>query len=181
MVRGFAFRPIAIGALVPAAVMQHSAPANLFPRQTLEILHRYSISATPRGVVAKIARSSARSALVRAFTISCRRSMSSILLNCWRMWFCQTLPGVVLGDCSHAGSVPRVCCSVRRGNPWGSGRAWRQGLKNARDHRSRGSSYCVLRRAGSADHKRRVAGCGNGRTVGLLSPRRDVAILIRGP
>ncbi len=108
---GFAFSAIAIGALVPAAVMSIGA-ANLFTRNVWKSYIDPGISHAGEAGVAKIASLVVRSARSHLRS-SCRRNMRSIC-NCLGVYgYCRPFRRWC-SDCSRAGSGRKACCWAGR-------------------------------------------------------------------
>jgi SSS family solute:Na+ symporter len=92
---GFAFAAIAIGALVPAAVMSIAA-ANLFTRSIYKAYLRSSASHGDEARVAKIASLLVKvGALVIIITLPTKYAIELQLLG--GVWILQTLPAIVIG------------------------------------------------------------------------------------
>ena len=136
---GFAFSAIAIGALVPAAVMSIGA-ANLFTRNVWKAYVNPDIdSRRGGGGQDRVAGRQGRCA--RFHLYSCRRNMRSTC-NCsaacgscrpFRRW-CSA--------CSRAGSAPKACCSAGLSASAGDrGPAWSNGLKPLATIDLGGASY----------------------------------------
>jgi SSS family solute:Na+ symporter len=92
---GFAFAAIAIGALVPAAIMSIAA-ANLFTRNVYKELFRPSCSHAEEANVAKIASLVVKFGAL-AFVVAGPRKYAIQLQLLGGVWILQTLPAIGLG------------------------------------------------------------------------------------
>jgi SSS family solute:Na+ symporter len=103
---GFAFASIAIGALVPAAIMSIAA-ANLFTRNVYREYLRPNCTGKEESTAAKLASLIVKfGALVFIVYVPQKYAIEMQLLG--GVWILQTLPAVVIGACG----------SCRRSRPW---------------------------------------------------------------
>ncbi len=125
---GFAFSAIAIGALVPAAVMSIGA-ANLFTRNVWKSYVNPYVTHAGEARVAKITSLVVKVRRARPSSCCCRRNMRSICNCSAACGSCRRSLRWYL-DCSRAGSGRRLCCSAGRPvSAGGSWTAWSNGLK----------------------------------------------------
>ncbi|HLG81539.1 MAG TPA: sodium:solute symporter family protein [Bradyrhizobium sp.] len=124
---GFAFSAIAIGALVPAAVMSIGA-ANLFTRNVWKIYLHPEISHAGEASVAKIT-----SLIVKvgalAFTLFLPVQFALDLQLLGGLWILQTLPALVFGLYTRWFRAEGLLAGWAVGIAWGSWTAWSNGLK----------------------------------------------------
>jgi solute:Na+ symporter, SSS family len=124
---GFAFSAIAIGALVPAAVMSIGA-ANLFTRNVWKIYMHPEISHAGEASVAKIT-----SLIVKvgalAFTLFLPVQYALDLQLLGGLWILQTLPSLVFGLYTRWFRAEGLLAGWAVGILWGSWTAWSNGLK----------------------------------------------------
>jgi SSS family solute:Na+ symporter len=92
---GFSFAAIAIGALVPAAIMSIAA-ANLFTRNIYRELLRPSCSDKEEATVAKMASLVVKLGAL-AFIVALKKEYAIALQLLGGVWILQTLPAIVLG------------------------------------------------------------------------------------
>jgi solute:Na+ symporter, SSS family len=92
---GFSFAAIAIGALVPAAIMSIAA-ANLFTRNIYRELLRPSCSGKEEATVAKMASLVVKLGAL-AFIVALKKEYAIALQLLGGVWILQTLPAIVLG------------------------------------------------------------------------------------
>jgi SSS family solute:Na+ symporter len=124
---GFAFSAIAIGALVPAAVMSIGA-ANLFTRNVWKSYIDPQISHAGEAAVAKIA-----SLIVKigalAFTLFLPTQYALDLQLLGGLWILQTFPALVFGLFTRWFRAEGLLLGWAVGILWGSWTAWSNGLK----------------------------------------------------
>jgi solute:Na+ symporter, SSS family len=124
---GFAFSAIAIGALVPAAVMSIGA-ANLFTRNIWKSYIDPQISHAGEAAVAKIA-----SLIVKigalAFTLFLPTQYALDLQLLGGLWILQTFPALVFGLFTRWFRAEGLLLGWAVGILWGSWTAWSNGLK----------------------------------------------------
>ena len=175
---GFAFAAIAIGALVPAAVMSIGA-ANLFTRNVWKSYVDPGISHAGEAAVAKIASLVVKLGAL-AFTLFLPTQYALDLQLLGGLWILQTFPALVFGLFTRWFRAEGLLLGWAVGILWGSWTAWSNGLKAARDHRPRRRQLCVLCRARRADPQCRRRGDHHPhRRAGLARPaRRYCSILI---
>src|SRR5271167_2984628 len=136
---GFAFAAIAIGALVPAAVMSIGS-ANLFTRNFWKAY--VSPNVTPQGEakVAKIVSLAVKvGALVFIIFLPTEYAIDLQLLG--GMWILQTFPSVVFGLFTRWFRAEGLLLGWAVGILWGSWTAWSNGLKPLASVSLSGSSY----------------------------------------
>ncbi|WP_407177088.1 monocarboxylate uptake permease MctP [Bradyrhizobium sp. STM 3562] len=124
---GFAFSAIAIGALVPAAVMSIGA-ANLFTRNVWKTYLDPTISHAGEASVAKIT-----SLIVKvgalAFTLFLPVQYALDLQLLGGLWILQTFPALVFGIYTRWFRAESLLIGWAAGIAWGSWTAWSNGLK----------------------------------------------------
>jgi solute:Na+ symporter, SSS family len=124
---GFAFSAIAIGALVPAAVMSIGA-ANLFTRNVWKSYIDPGISHAGEAAVAKIA-----SLIVKlgalAFTLFLPTQYALDLQLLGGLWILQIFPALVFGLFTRWFRAEGLLLGWTAGILWGSWTAWSNGLK----------------------------------------------------
>jgi solute:Na+ symporter, SSS family len=124
---GFAFAAIAIGALVPAAVMSIGA-ANLFTRNVWKSYVNPDITHAGEASVAKIA-----SLIVKvgalAFTIFLPTQFALDLQLLGGLWILQTFPALVFGLFTRWFRTEGLLLGWAAGILWGTWTAWNNGLK----------------------------------------------------
>jgi SSS family solute:Na+ symporter len=92
---GFAFAAIAIGALVPAAIMSIAA-ANLFTRNIYRELFRPACTGKEEATVAKVASLVVKFGAL-AFIVALKKEYAIALQLLGGVWILQTLPAIVVG------------------------------------------------------------------------------------
>src|SRR5947209_1663099 len=124
---GFAFAAIAIGALVPAAVMSIGA-ANLFTRNVWKAYINPQVTHAGEAAVAKIA-----SLIVKigalAFTIFLPTQYALDLQLLGGLWILQIFPALVFGLFTRWFRAEGLLLGWAAGILWGSWTAWSNGLK----------------------------------------------------
>jgi SSS family solute:Na+ symporter len=124
---GFAFAAIAIGALVPAAVMSIGA-ANLFTRNLWKPYVQPDISTAQEARVAKIASLVVKiGALLAILFLPTQFALDLQLLG--GLWILQTLPALVFGLFSARLRAPALIAGWAVGFAGGSYLVWADGLK----------------------------------------------------
>jgi solute:Na+ symporter, SSS family len=124
---GFAFSAIAIGALVPAAVMSIGA-ANLFTRNVWKSYVNPDISHAGEASVAKIASLVVKLGAL-AFTIFLPTQYALDLQLLGGLWILQTFPALVFGLFTRWFRAGGLLLGWAAGTLWGSWTAWSNGLK----------------------------------------------------
>jgi SSS family solute:Na+ symporter len=124
---GFAFSAIAIGALVPAAVMSIGA-ANLFTRNVWKSYVNPGISHAGEAAVAKIASLVVKLGAL-AFTIFLPTQYALDLQLLGGLWILQTFPALVFGLFTRWFRAEGLLLGWATGTLWGSWTAWSNGLK----------------------------------------------------
>src|SRR5258706_8862968 len=124
---GFAFSAIAIGALVPAAVMSIGA-ANLFTRNVWKSYIDPGISHAGEAGVAKIASLVVKIGAL-AFTLFLPTHNTLQLQLLGGLWILQTFPALVFGLFTRWFRAEGLLLGWTVGILWGSGTAWSNGLK----------------------------------------------------
>jgi SSS family solute:Na+ symporter len=124
---GFAFSAIAIGALVPAAVMSIGA-ANLFTRNVWKSYVDPGISHAGEAAVAKIASLVVKvGALAFILFLPTQYALDLQLLG--GLWILQTFPALVFGLFTRWFRAGGLLLGWAVGIGWGSWTAWSNGLK----------------------------------------------------
>src|ERR1700761_2365900 len=124
---GFAFSAIAIGALVPAAVMSIGA-ANLFTRNIWKSYVNPGISHAGEASVAKIASLVVKvGALAFILFLPTQYALDLQLLG--GLWILQTFPALVFGLFTRWFRAEGLLLGWAAGILWGSWTAWSNGLK----------------------------------------------------
>jgi SSS family solute:Na+ symporter len=124
---GFAFSAIAIGALVPAAVMSIGA-ANLFTRNVWKSYVDPGISHAGEATVAKIASLVVKlGALIFILFLPVQYALDLQLLG--GLWILQTFPALVFGLFTRWFRAEGLLLGWAAGILWGSWTAWSNGLK----------------------------------------------------
>src|SRR5580698_4849423 len=124
---GFAFAAIAIGALVPAAVMSIGA-ANLFTRNVWKSYVDPGISHAGEAAVAKIASLVVKlGALAFILFLPTQYALDLQLLG--GLWILQTFPALVFGLFTRWFRSEGLLLGWAAGIVWGSWTAWGNGLK----------------------------------------------------
>jgi solute:Na+ symporter, SSS family len=136
---GFAFSAIAIGALVPAAVMSIGA-ANLFTRNIWKSYVDPNISHAGEAAVAKIASLVVKvGALAFILFLPVQYALDLQLLG--GLWILQTLPALVFGLFTRWFRAEGLLLGWAVGIVWGSWTAWGNGLKPLATIELGGTSY----------------------------------------
>src|SRR6202020_91542 len=149
---GFSFSAIAIGALVPAAVMSIGA-ANLFTRNIWKSYVNPGISHAGEAAVAKIA---------------------SLVVKVGGLWILQTFPALVFGLFTRWFRAEGLLLGWAAGIGWGSWTAWSNGLKPLATVDLGGVSYVFYVGLGALILNVVVAAIATV-IVARISPRRAVA------
>src|SRR6202171_2827396 len=169
---GFAFSAIAIGALVPAAVMSIGA-ANLFTRNVWKSYIDPGISHAGEAAVAKIA-----SLIVKlgalAFTLFLPTQYALDLQLLGGLWILQTFPALVFGLFTRWFRAEGLLLGWAAGIGWGSWTAWSNGLKPLATIDLGGASYVFYVGLGALILNIVVAAVATV-IVGLISPKRASA------
>ena len=124
---GFAFAAIAIGALVPAAVMSIGA-ANLFTRNVWKSYVNPDISHAGEASVAKIVSLVVKVGAL-AFTIFLPTQYALDLQLLGGLWILQTFPALVFGLFTRWFRAGGLLLGWAVGTLWGTYTAWSNGLK----------------------------------------------------
>jgi solute:Na+ symporter, SSS family len=124
---GFSFSAIAIGALVPAAVMSIGA-ANLFTRNVWKSYVNPDISHAGEAAVAKIVSLVVKVGAL-AFTIFLPTQFALDLQLLGGLWILQTFPALVFGLFTRWFRAEALLLGWAAGILWGSWTAWSNGLK----------------------------------------------------
>src|SRR6201989_1768589 len=136
---GFAFSAIAIGALVPAAVMSIGA-ANLFTRNVWKSYVNPGISHAGEAAVAKIASLVVKvGALAFILFLPTQYALDLQLLG--GLWILQTFPALVFGLFTRWFRAEGLLLGWVAGIGWGSWTAWSNGLKPLASLAFGGTSY----------------------------------------
>jgi SSS family solute:Na+ symporter len=136
---GFAFSAIAIGALVPAAVMSIGA-ANIFTRNIWKSYVDPNISHAGEAAVAKIASLVVKvGALAFILFLPVQYALDLQLLG--GLWILQTLPALVFGLFTRWFRSESLLLGWAAGILWGSWTAWGNGLKPLATIAFGGASY----------------------------------------
>jgi solute:Na+ symporter, SSS family len=136
---GFAFAAIAIGALVPAAVMSIGA-ANLFTRNVWKSYVNPYVSHAGEAAVAKIASLVVKvGALAFILFLPTQYSLDLQLLG--GLWILQTFPALVFGLFTRWFRAEGLLLGWAVGIGWGSWTAWSNGLKPLASIDLGGASY----------------------------------------
>src|ERR1700712_1242594 len=136
---GFAFSAIAIGALVPAAVMSIGA-ANLFTRNVWKSYVHPGISHAGEAAVAKIASRVVKvGALAFILFLPTQYALDLQLLG--GLWILQTFPALVFGLFTRWFLAEGLLLGWAAGIIWGSWTAWSNGLKPLATIDLGGASY----------------------------------------
>src|SRR6476620_5609390 len=166
---GFAFAAIAIGALVPAAVMSIGA-ANLFTRNVWKSYVNPDISHAGEAAVAKIA-----SLVVKVGALSfilCLPTQYALDLQLLGgLWILQTFPALVFGLFTRWFRAEGLLLGWAAGILWGSWTAWSHGLKPLATIDLGGASYAFYVGLGALILNIVVAAVVTV-IVGLISPSR---------
>ncbi|HEY0908866.1 MAG TPA: sodium:solute symporter family protein, partial [Bradyrhizobium sp.] len=136
---GFAFSAIAIGALVPAAVMSIGA-ANLFTRNVWKSFVNPNISHAGEASVAKIVSLVVKvGALAFILFLPTQYALDLQLLG--GLWILQTFPALVFGLFTRWFRAEGLLLGWAVGIGWGSYTAWSNGLKPLATLNLGGASY----------------------------------------
>ncbi|HVX78830.1 MAG TPA: sodium:solute symporter family protein [Bradyrhizobium sp.] len=136
---GFAFSAIAIGALVPAAVMSIGA-ANLFTRNVWKSYINPYISHAGEAAVAKITSLVVKvGALAFILFLPTQYALDLQLLG--GLWILQTFPSLVFGLFTRWFRAEGLLLGWAAGIGWGSWTAWSHGLKPLATISLGGASY----------------------------------------
>jgi SSS family solute:Na+ symporter len=136
---GFSFSAIAIGALVPAAVMSIGA-ANLFTRNVWKSYVNPDISHAGEASVAKIASLVVKvGALAFILFLPTQYALDLQLLG--GLWILQTFPALVFGLFTRWFRAGGLLLGWAAGIGWGSWTAWSNGLKPLATIDLGGASY----------------------------------------
>jgi SSS family solute:Na+ symporter len=136
---GFAFSAIAIGALVPAAVMSIGA-ANLFTRNVWKSYVHPGITHAGEAAVAKIASLVVKvGALAFILFLPTQYALDLQLLG--GLWILQTFPALIFGLFTRWFRAEGLLLGWATGIGWGSWTAWSNGLKPLASIDLGGASY----------------------------------------
>ena len=166
---GFAFSAIAIGALVPAAVMSIGA-ANLFTRNVWKSYVNPDISHAGEAAVAKIASLVVKvGALAFILFLPTQYALDLQLLG--GLWILQTFPALVFGLFTRWFRAEGLLLGWAVGIGWGSWTAWSNGLKPLATLDLGGASYVFYVGLGALILNIAVAAVATV-IVGMISPNR---------
>jgi len=165
---GFAFSAIAIGALVPAAVMSIGA-ANLFTRNIWKSYVNPDISHAGEASVAKIASLVVKLGAL-AFTIFLPTQYALDLQLLGGLWILQTFPALVFGLFTRWFRAEGLLLGWAAGILWGTWTAWSNGLKPLATLSIGDTSYVFYVGLGALILNVAFAIVGT-LAVGLISPR----------
>jgi len=169
---GFSFSAIAIGALVPAAVMSIGA-ANLFTRNVWKSYVNPDISHAGEAAVAKIASLVVKvGALAFILFLPTQYALDLQLLG--GLWILQTLPALVFGLFTRWFRAEGLLLGWAAGILWGSWTAWSNGLKPLASITLGGANYVFYVGLGALILNVVVAAVATV-IVARISPRRAVA------
>jgi solute:Na+ symporter, SSS family len=169
---GFSFSAIAIGALVPAAVMSIGA-ANLFTRNVWKSYVNPDISHAGEAAVAKIASLVVKvGALAFILFLPTQYALDLQLLG--GLWILQTLPALVFGLFTRWFRAEGLLLGWAAGILWGSWTAWSNGLKPLASITLGGATYAFYVGLGALILNVVVAAVATV-IVARISPRRAVA------
>ncbi|HZR75253.1 monocarboxylate uptake permease MctP [Bradyrhizobium sp.] len=169
---GFAFSAIAIGALVPAAVMSIGA-ANLFTRNVWKSYINPNISHAGEASVAKIVSLVVKVGAL-AFTIFLPTQYALDLQLLGGLWILQTFPALVFGLFTRWFRAEGLLLGWAAGIAWGTYTAWGNGLKPLATLNLGGSAYAFYTGLGALILNVVVAVVGTA-IAGLISPRKAIA------
>jgi SSS family solute:Na+ symporter len=169
---GFAFSAIAIGALVPAAVMSIGA-ANLFTRNIWKSYINPDISHAGEASVAKIASLVVKVGAL-AFTIFLPTQYALDLQLLGGLWILQTFPALVFGLFTRWFRAEGLLLGWAAGTLWGTWTAWSNGLKPLATLSIGGANYVFYVGLGALILNAAFAVAGT-LAVGLISPRSATA------
>jgi SSS family solute:Na+ symporter len=170
---GFAFSAIAIGALVPAAVMSIGA-ANLFTRNVWKSYVDPAISHAGEAAVAKIVSLVVKVGAL-AFTLLLPVQYALDLQLLGGLWILQTFPALVFGLFTRWFRAESLLLGWAVGILWGSWTAWGNGLKPIATIDLGGVSYMFYVGLGAVILNVVVAAIANV-VVGWVSPDRRSVI-----
>jgi SSS family solute:Na+ symporter len=136
---GFAFAAIAIGALVPAAVMSIGA-ANLFTRNVWKSYIDPNISHAGEASVAKITSLVVKVGAL-AFTLFLPVQFALDLQLLGGLWILQTFPALVFSLFTRWFRAEGLLLGWAAGIAWGTWTAWSNGLKPLASIAIGGASY----------------------------------------
>jgi SSS family solute:Na+ symporter len=165
---GFAFSAIAIGALVPAAVMSIGA-ANLFTRNIWKSYVNPDITHAGEASVAKIASLVVKVGAL-AFTIFLPTQYALDLQLLGGLWILQTFPALVFGLFTRWFRAEGLLLGWAAGILWGTWTAWSNGLKPLATLTIGGTNYVFYVGLGALILNVAFAVVGT-LAVGLISPR----------
>jgi solute:Na+ symporter, SSS family len=169
---GFAFSAIAIGALVPAAVMSIGA-ANLFTRNIWKSYVNPNISHAGEASVAKIASLVVKVGALAFITfLPTQYALDLQLLG--GLWILQTFPALVFGLFTRWFRAEGLLLGWAVGILWGTWTAWSNGLKPLATLSVGDTSYVFYVGLGALILNIVVAVVGT-LAVGLISPRTAAA------
>jgi SSS family solute:Na+ symporter len=138
---GFAFAAIAIGALVPAAVMSIGA-SNLFTRNFWKAYVNPAVTPAGEAKVAKVTSLVVKVGALLVITfLPTQFALDLQLLG--GLWILQTLPALVFGLYFNWFSAPALLCGWAVGLLGGTYLAWSNGLKPLHTLTFGGSSYTL--------------------------------------
>ncbi len=169
---GFAFAAIAIGALVPAAVMSIGA-ANLFTRNVWKSYIHPTISPAGEASVAKIVSLVVKVGAL-AFTIFLPTQYALDLQLLGGLWILQTFPALVFGLFTRWFRAEGLLLGWAAGIVWGTWTAANNGLKPLATLDIGGAKYVFYVGLGALILNTIVAAIGT-ILAALVSPRRVVA------
>jgi solute:Na+ symporter, SSS family len=164
---GFAFSAIAIGALVPAAVMSIGA-ANVFTRNVWKSYVNPDISHAGEASVAKIASLVVKvGALAFILFLPVQYALDLQLLG--GLWILQTFPALVFGLFTRWFRAEGLLLGWAAGIGWGSWTAWSNGLKPLASLAIGGANYSFYVGLGALILNVAVAAVATV-VIGLISP-----------
>jgi solute:Na+ symporter, SSS family len=169
---GFAFSAIAIGALVPAAVMSIGA-ANLFTRNVWKSYINPNISHAGEASVAKIVSLVVKVGAL-AFTIFLPTQYALDLQLLGGLWILQTFPALVFGLFTRWFRAEGLLLGWAAGIAWGTYTAWGNGLKPLARLDLGGHAYVFYVGLGALILNVVVAVVGTA-IAGLISPQKVIA------
>jgi solute:Na+ symporter, SSS family len=170
---GFAFSAIAIGALVPAAVMSIGA-ANLFTRNIWKSYVDRDISHAGEASVAKIASLVVKLGAL-AFTIFLPTQYALDLQLLGGLWILQTFPALVFGLFTRWFRAEGLLLGWAAGILWGTWTAWSNGLKPLATLSVGDASYVFYVGLGALILNTVVAVIATA-IVSMISPRRAATV-----
>ena len=169
---GFAFSAIAIGALVPAAVMSIGA-ANLFTRNVWKSYINPGISPAGEASVAKIVSLVVKVGAL-AFTLFLPTQYALDLQLLGGLWILQTFPALVFGLFTRWFRAEGLLLGWAAGILWGTWTAWSNGLKPLATLDLGGTPYVFYVGLGALILNTVVAVIGT-IVAGMISPRSATA------